>query len=1114
MPIIVTRFPCLVLFWFAVLGLAACSESGDEQPAAVSPDPQAIADNNHAVGLMGQFDYPAAHAIFQQLAKRYPDWLNVRTNLAIATLNRQNEGDEQAALAIAEDVLRADATHLPAHYVSGLMQLYLGATQKAAEHFRTVANADATDAYAAYYLAQSLAQQSQHEEALEWYRRAIALDPHLRSAYYGAFQTVRRLKRADEARDLIADYQRLANNPRAHLAEFKYTRMGPKAETRAFDLEPATPPKVPQGPVFASPSPLIVTAAEAFSWQQKEGSHAASITAVDLGDDGSLDLFLANVLEGDGLHNLMLRRQPDGGWLAVLDHPLASVPLVNAAVWGDFDNDGRVDVYLCRRGANQLWQQVESERWMDVTETTQTSGGSADTVDCAFFDADHDGDLDLFLVNADGHNELLNNNLDGTFRPLASGQGLTGNGRASRAVLPADLDGDRDTDIIVIHAQPPHEVFLNDRLWAYHRAAGFDAFRATPALAALAADRNADGHSELYTLGDDGQILRWEPDGDAYAPRPLGRLEMTQPGWAQLALLDADGDGVQDLMAASRHGWTVLGDNTSLFSSDDSDKLDGVTAVPLDAAAGPSVIGRLHQGGIRIWPPGPGRAPHLSLSLTGKEDSAQSMRSNASGIGTQVAIRTDSRWTRAQNLRQHSGPGQGLQPITVGLAGASSADFIAIDWSDGVFQSELNLSAGKLHRIAETQRQLSSCPVLFAWNGVKYKFISDLLGVGGIGYAVAPGEYATPRPWEHFLLPAGLPKPRDGRYQIKIGEPMEEVAYLDAARLIAYDLPPGWQMVLDERMGISGPEPTGKPYFYRQERLPDQVLNDRGDNVTDLLLHADGSAAPVGERDHRFIGRLQSEHILILNFSEPIDQSSGSPLLIADGWVEYPYSQTMFAAWQAGASLYAPTLEARGSDGTWHTVLAEFGYPAGMPRRMSIALPELPAGTTQLRLRTNMEIYWDRLAIGFAEELTRKKVQELPLLQARFAKTGFPERTTDAQRRPDYDYDRRRPFWDTRYMAGYYTRLGLVTELVANADDALAIIGAGEEVHLEFTADAPTPAAGWTRHLVLAAYGWAKDMDLYTRDGERVGPLPTSGKDPAARNRLHARYNTRYQAGR
>jgi hypothetical protein len=222
----------------------------------------------------------------------------------------------------------------------------------------------------------------------------------------------------------------------------------------------------------------------------------------------------------------------------------------------------------------------------------------------------------------------------------------------------------------------------------------------------------------------------------------------------------------------------------------------------------------------------------------------------------------------------------------------------------------------------------------------------------------------------------------------------------------------------------------------------------------------------------------------------------------------------MFAAWQAGASLHAPTLEARGSDGTWHTVLAEFGYPAGMPRRMSIALPALPAATTQLRLRTNMEIYWDRLAIGFAEELTRKKVQDLPLFQARFAKTGFPERSTDAQRRPDYDYDRRHPFWDTRYMAGYYTELGPVMELVAHADDALAIIGAGEEVHLEFSASAPAPAAGWTRHLVLAAYGWAKDMDLYTRDGERVGPLPTSGKDPAARNRLHARYNTRYQAGR
>jgi hypothetical protein len=46
---------------------------------------------------------------------------------------------------------------------------------------------------------------------------------------------------------------------------------------------------------------------------------------------------------------------------------------------------------------------------------------------------------------------------------------------------------------------------------------------------------------------------------------------------------------------------------------------------------------------------------------------------------------------------------------------------------------------------------------------------------------------------------------------------------------------------------------------------------------------------------------------------------------------------------------------------------------------------------------------------------------------------------------------------------------------------------------------------------VLEARGWCKDMDLYTRDGETIEPLP--GADTAARRRLHAHFNTRYASG-
>ncbi|MBT8111999.1 MAG: VCBS repeat-containing protein [Gammaproteobacteria bacterium] len=1115
------RITAGVLILLIVL-VCGCSEPGT---TSTQPDSQAIEANNRGVGLMGRFEYSKAQAVFSELASDWPDWHDVRLNLAIATLNLQRPGGEIETLDLAREVLSADPGNLRAHYVAGLVQLYLGFPEEAAEHFEFVANKDANDAHAAYYLAQSLAQQADYEQAITWYQRAMQLDPYLRSAYYGAFQTLQRLKRPQEAGAIAADYQRLEDNPRSYLAEFKYTRMGPKGGALTVDLETEPSPALPKGALFEQPEPVSISGTDARRWRPLLGDRTTSITTVDMQDDGLADLFVAGVFDatsdrGEAVAgNLVLQGQAGGGYAAIENHALAAVSNVNAALWGDYDNDGLVDVYLCRRGANQLWRQTEADTWQDVTATTRTSGADLDTVDGGFFDADHDGDLDLFLVNGDGPNELLNNNLDGTFRPLAQDQGLAGSSDASIMVVPADIDNDRDADLIVLNRTPPHDVYTNDRLWSYRPAAGFESFNKTAAMALLAEDIDADGMAELYSVDADGTLLRWQAGADGrFQPESLSQPEVLKDvSQAQLAAFDVNGDGTLELIVSSARGWTVLATNGSALESSysvASPDQDFVASVPFigQSTSGPSMLAlSAGNAGLSIWKPGPGRYPFVTLALSGRQDAAQSMRSNASGIGTRLAVRAGSRWSLLQTYRNDSAPGQSLQSLAVGLNGDRRADFIAIDWSDGVFQSEVNVATGELQRISETQRQLSSCPVLFAWNGTEYAFVSDFLGVGGLGYAVGPGEYATPRPRENFLMPDGSLQSKNGRYELKIAEPMEENAYVDAARLAIYDLPPGWQMVLDERMGIAGPQPTGEALFYRWELLPQRALNDRGEDVLASILKNDGIAAPVGALDTRFIGRLQDEHILTLDFAQPLDGQAGAPILVADGWVEYPYSQTNFAAWQAGAAYEAPTLEAF-AGGEWHRVLEQFGYPAGMPRRMALPLQALPPGTTSLRLRSNMQIYWDRIAVAFAEELPQHKKQLMPVADARMNKTGFALRSNLDQFRPHYDYTDMSPFWDTRYMSGFYTRLGPVTELVTDVDDAVAIIGPGEEVHLEF--DAATPAAdGWRRYFVLETNGWAKDMDLYTRDGATVGPLPSTGKPAALRDRLHEQYNTRYQSG-
>lgn len=1061
-----------------------CSASCRADPAAPTAD--IVERTNRGVGLMGQFDFNAAVDAFTAIHTAAPAWPEGRLNLAIALMNRQREGDAATAESLLRGLLDTPAVARRARYTLGLLLMHEGREPEALPLLAEVAGADPPDAFAAYFVGQ-LRLTDAPAEALDWYGRAAAMHPLLRSAHYGAFLASRRLNREADAAAALARFQALDRNPQAVTAEFKYTRMGPLSEAITVDL-PAGPSPTPSGARFAPPVPLVNAGA---AWRQ--GGAPRSITVADLDGDAVLDVFIAGAIDGPEPNAVVFKR---GEQYAVdRTHPLSRVGEVRAALWGDLDDDGLVDVVLCRpNGGTQIWRQSPRGRWADATSAGGIRLAGTDIVDGAIFDADHDGDLDVWLVNAAGPNELLNNDGGGRFRAIGAAAGVAGDGRPSRGILVADLDGDRDADVMVIKHTPPHDIFINDRVWQYRRDARFAPLASAPIRTAVAGDFDADGTTEIYTSTDRG-IEQWRRQAPArWQASPVAAAGTAAPA-VRLAVADTDGDGALELIGAAPEG---------------ADAALGWAIAQLDPAAGPSLIGVPDSGVPMVWHPGPGRHRYLGLHLSGRDPASDQRRSNTSGLGARVAVRTASRWTAFDNTRLESGPGQSLQPTSIGLGGAPRADFVAITWSDGVFQTELALESGRLHRIGETQRQLSSCPVLFVWDGERFRFVTDVLGVGGIGFFERPGVYSPSYPREDVLLPAGVDAPAGGVYRFKLAEPMEEVTYLDRASLVAYDLPPGWRMALDERKAVAGAAPTGAPLFYREERLASHAIDDAGANVTATLAAADRVAVGPAHLDPDFIG-LARPYSVTMTFDRPIDRGPGRPVLLVDGWVEYPYAQTVFAAWQAGAVYEAPTLAARDGDGRWHEVAPQFGYPAGMPRQMALPLPPLPAGTTALRLRTSQEIYWDRIAIVYAEPLRDARRQVLPLSAARLDADGFATRTTGPQRVPHYDDGARLPLADTRHPRGWYTEFGRIDPLVADEDHAVAIFGPGEAVVLDFEATAASLPDGWTRRVVLQLRGWCKDMDLYTLDGETIEPLP--GRNTAARARLHPLFNTRYASG-
>ncbi len=1110
----------------AALLLAGCGGNAlPKQPHATGPAlseaDQALCDRG--VGLLGQFAFEDAEPIFADLSKRNPSDREVKLNWAIAILNQTSEGAQERAIALLDELIASDPDDARAHYCAGLGQLFLGRPEAALPLFEVAAKAEPDDAYAVFYVGQCLEYAGHLEEALAAYRRAAALDPYLRSPLLRQQAVLRKLGKEEESDQALAAFVALDGNPRARIAEFRYTRMGPLSE--AVTRTRTQPAAEPTGPFFAA-APIVVEPTP--PWRS-DGA-APSISVADIDGDGALDLFLASALADE--RSAVLLAVPDSAgrrYRFVADHPLAAAREVRAALWGDIDNDGHLDAYLCRRGPNQLWLGGKDGSWRDATATSGTAGGEADTVDGAMADLDHDGDLDLYLVNGDAPCELLSNNLDGTFRAIGKDSGATGDGRPARQVMLADVDGDRDVDVLLVHREPPNELLLNDRLWRYRPDPGAP-FREERLAAVAAADSDADGRLEIAALGQDGGVsLVARTAGGWGARRALASGAVALPAGTSLAWLDVAGSGVpalltnaKDALVARRPDGSELERLPALGGSGGG---VGSWTPTVVGGRGPSLV--LWNGsGLALLDATDSRGRFVTANFSGRIDPSQSMRSNASGIGTRVTLRHGGEWSIRDTFRSTSGPGQSLLPLAIGVrGGGAGADFVAIDWSDGVFQTELALEAGRPQRIVETQRQISSCPLLFAWDGERHRFVTDCLGVGGLGYLVGMRQgtdgrlgpdYAPPRPWERLLLPADLALvPRDGMFDLRLGEPMEEALYLDAARLVAYDLPPEWSLTIDERMGLAEPQPSGEVRAYRAASHPSRAVDARGHDVLPAVASTDGIAAPIPERDGRFIGRLAEPQSITLEFERPLDQLPGTPTLVASGWIEYPYCQTIFAAWQAGAAFDAPTLEARREDGTWQVIAPSWGYPAGMQREMSLPLAGLPAGTKALRLSTNQEIHWDALFIAGVEPCPPTVRTELPLRSAVLLESGFPIRVSGDGARPDYDYARRPPFWATRHQPGFYTAFGPCEPLLAATDDALAVLGPGEEVRLRFAADIAPPRAGWTRRYVLEVDGWCKDMDLFTGDGERLEPLPSRAPAgaPASSTTLNASTRTRWRGG-
>ena len=243
---------------------------------------------------------------------------------------------------------------------------------------------------------------------------------------------------------------------------------------------------------------------------------------------------------------------------------------------GDFDGDGRDDVYLggAKDQPGGLFVQQADGRFLRRDDPVLAEDAASEDTDCACFDADGDGDLDLYV--ASGGNEFsqassaLKDRLylnQGRGRFQRSPQVLpAGQYESTACVRPADFDGDGDIDLFVgIRLRPgAYGVPVSGHLLANDGRGTFTPVtrERAPGLVELGMltdaqwlDYDGDRDLDLAVVGEflPLTLFRQEADGRWVNVTPEVGLAGTEGLWNSLAVADLDGNGTPDLIGGN-HG--------------------------------------------------------------------------------------------------------------------------------------------------------------------------------------------------------------------------------------------------------------------------------------------------------------------------------------------------------------------------------------------------------------------------------------------------------------------------------------------------------------------------------------------------------------------------------
>jgi tetratricopeptide (TPR) repeat protein len=972
--------------------------------------------------------------------------LDDRLDQALATLNKIDDWQQSAAVA----------------YLKGLIATRQSRFDDAASDF-AVASQRADDIAAVFFQwGRVMLAAGQTDEARPKFERAAQLDPLLGAAHYQLANLSRQAGDLDAVRGHMRDYDRI----RQVLGEVPSDVTLLEA-CQLTELELA-PVKLPAG---SAVEPLFV---------REDTPLATGIVDVAVADVTAAGDYVLVAAQQTG--NIACGTVTNGKWQP-LGEPIVlagqSVLASGRLAIGNLvvDESTALDV----RDANELVVATNERLWvLRVTQAGQFTDLSTQfDVDGlrggepALADFDHDGALDL-LVSRDNDLQLLRNRGDGRFVDQTEASQLAGLS-SLRSVRAVDF-GDDNLGIDIVALGDDSIVLLQNQF----RGQFAPDPAASPWQAAselLVDDFDGDGRPDIVLIA--AGELRWRTSRDGLWQRQAIPFDTIQIATA----IDFQNDGWLDIAVAgtidSQPALAVLSQLTGeLRCTQLPAPLHALTrllAIDVNLNGTSDLIGIDDTGACHLW-----RNKTESVGQQLKLN-IRNFVGQPSCIGTRLQVRSGDQ-IATRFLQQQL-------PIEIGLGQATAADVVQTVWSNGVVHNELAVAAGERPTeiaIVDFIRT-SSCPFLYTWHDESWHFATDILGAAPLNVAMKRG---TPIPADDDELikleQIDVVAPR-----IRISCELREAVYLDHVKLLSVSHPADVHLFATDR--TSQLPIVGVQWMAGRSPQPVAWATTAAGDVTDRLQAVDGTMVLAGEQlvppavGHTMPGAIEfAFHDLDTNRPQ---------MLVLTGWFRFGSSSTNVAASQRSdiASQW-PKLEALVGD-TWQLVDDNLGFPTGNTKSIVCRLDgKIPVGTSRFRLSTSLEVRWDAIELFDVVDQSDFDVIEQAVSRCQVVPFGFSRLTTtsaDLPQTPDLRDVAVVPPWRST-IAGWCTRYGDATSLLAESDLKLVILNSGDAAEIDFVAARrDTHSELQTTHFAYAR-GWIKEWDPNAEPPQQISPFPGS----------------------